>query len=111
MDRIALKEKLCQWLKKYRYVLLVLLAGMVLMAIPEETEEETVQTTDTAVTEPESMESRLEDILSRVEGAGKVRVLLTERTGESILYQTDGDTAEGADSSSVRTDTVIVTGS
>ena len=35
------------------------------------------------------MEERLEAILSDIEGAGTVRVLLTEDSGRQTLYQTD----------------------
>ena len=35
--------------------------------------------------------AQLEEILSRVEGAGEVAVLLTESRGGEIFYQTEGD--------------------
>ena len=73
---------------KYRYVLLVVMAGLVLMLLPEHSEEpETVA----AVVPEESLQSQLEEILGRVEGAGKVAVLLTEYRGGEIFYQTEGD--------------------
>ena len=37
------------------------------------------------------MEFRLESILSRIDGAGEVKVLLTEDRGGEVFYQTEGD--------------------
>ena len=62
---------------KYRYVLLVVLAGLVLMLLPDHTE--APEPIADVVTE-ESLQAQLEEILSRVEGAGKVAVLLTGMT-------------------------------
>ena len=87
------QRKLSQWLKKYRYVLIVLLAGIFFMLLPE-TAQETTDTPVIQTMETEDMESRLERILSRIDGAGEVAVMLTESAGEEIIYQSDG---EGAD--------------
>lgn len=88
MERIKIRELV----RKYGYVLIIGLAGILLMLLPtgEQKEEEVPAQ---MILEPD-MESRLEMILSRVNGAGEVRVMLTEASGEEILYQTDG---EGAD--------------
>ena len=73
---------------KYRYVLLAALAGLALMVIPGGPEEtEPVP----AVSVEESLESRLEAILSRIDGAGEVRLLLTEDRGGEVFYQTEGE--------------------
>ena len=51
------------------------------------------------------LEQKLEELLSHVQGAGQVRVLLTEDTGRETVYQTDIQ----SDSDSRRTeDTVLV---
>ena len=85
MDRINLVE----FAKKYRYVLLVLLAGIILMLLPS-TSEKAESPTEPQAQTPD-MEIRLAQILSRIEGAGEVAVMLTEASGEEVLYQTDGD--------------------
>ena len=90
-------DQLKSWLKKYRYVLLVLLAGMILMLLPAPAQE--TPEPEARAPETESMEERLEDILRRIDGAGEVAVMLTEAGGEEIIYQTDGEQA----------DTVLVT--
>ena len=81
-------DRLKAILMKYRYVLLAALAGLALMVIPGGPEEtEPVP----AVSVEESLESRLEAILSRIDGAGEVRLLLTEDRGGEVFYQTDGE--------------------
>ena len=73
---------------KYRYVLLVALAGLALMLFP--TGPEVAEPAATVAAE-ESLESRLEAILSRIDGAGEVKVLLTEDRGGEVFYQTEGE--------------------
>lgn len=111
MDWLVWKDRFLEFLKKYRYVLLVLAVGLLLMCLPEggesaQTRESGTPVPDTAAV---SMEQRLEEILSQIEGAGKVRVMLTEQTGERYTYQTDEDLTDSADSVSSRQDTVIIT--
>lgn len=105
MDRVAVTEKVTEFLKKYRYVALVLLAGLILMAMPEEKKTESAPEPEESETGP-VLQEELEDILSHIQGAGKVRVLLTLSCGEEIIYQTDRD----SDTETLRTDTVILTG-
>lgn len=104
MDTIAISERAMEFIKKYRYVALVLLAGMILMALPEK-KTEAPQPNQTVIEAP-TMEEALEEILCQIQGAGKVSVLLTRASGEETVYQTDRDS--GPDD--LRTDTVIITG-
>ena len=90
--------KLPLWIKKYRMVLLVALLGVALMCLPNGKKETPVVQT---AAETVDMEKRLEQILSRIEGAGTVNVMLTEAVGEEIVYQTDNGGA----------DTVVITDS
>lgn len=103
MERLKLPDTVKDFLKKYRYVAIVLLSGIILMCLPgksSRTETEIIvpsaETADTA--------RELEQILSQVKGAGKVQVLLTRAQGEKTIYQTD----RSGDGSNV--DTVVVTG-
>ena len=112
MDRIEWKEKILTFLKKYRYALLVLLIGFIFMCLPEGNGEAPPQAAETAEPSPPlSIEQRLEAILSQIEGAGEVRVLLTQKTGERYTYQTNDDTTEDSGGSASRQDTVIITDS
>ena len=100
------KQMISQYIKKYQYVAVVLLAGIMLMVIPEK---KAVETEDLSKNQEVKMDLQmsLSEILSMVHGAGKVKVLLTQEKGEEILYQTDDSKA----SDSLRTNTVLVSGS
>lgn len=102
-------KKIAGFAEKYRYVILVAVIGFVLMLIPSrsETAAETKQTEPTAVVQQDVAEE-LTQILSQLQGAGKVKVMLTVRAGESTEYQVDEDITNG-ETGSVRRDTVIVT--
>ena len=106
MDWINLSEKILPFVKKYKYVILVLFLGILLMLIPSRKEEPAVQTQQTAAVTTKSPAEELEEILSKIEGVGKVRVLLTEASGPETVYQTDEDRS---DTGSLRVETVIVT--
>lgn len=104
MDWLRTLKKGGRLSRKYACALLVLLLGIGLMLFPKHTEMvETVEPETTAV--EYSLEESLEAILSQIDGAGKVQVLLTVAQGTETVYQTD--TAETADS--VKVETVIVT--
>ncbi len=108
MAELKLPEKVTAFLKKYRYALLVLAAGIFLMALPSNTQDTSEQTQEVTLTE-ESMEQKLEAIISCIDGAGKTKVLITVQAGEQTLYQTDENTTSGDTTASFRSDTVIVT--
>lgn len=100
MDRRELIGKITEYLKKYRIAVLVLLAGIFLMALPEKAKREPVPSLpeEPAAETPDTLQNALEKILCQIEGAGRVQVLLTEAEGEKTMYQTDNDTdvADGA---------------
>lgn len=76
--------------KKYRqywYILLFLLAGILLMCLPTDSTEQTVITEIPRTT----LQEQLSELLSKVSGAGRVEVLLSEQSGEEIHYQADED--------------------
>lgn len=110
MDWLTRSEKVRLWIKEYRYVILVLILGILLMMLPqgktEEKKDDNVLIPETEAVE--TLQEQLEQLLSLVQGAGKVRVLLTEAEGERVIYQTDG---EQSSQDSKRADTVIVSDS
>lgn len=55
------------------------------------------------------LQDQLSALLSQVSGAGNVKVLLTEATGEKTHYQENTDTSTGEQTQTVRKDTVLVT--
>lgn len=86
---------------KYGYILLILIVGVILMLFPNgQSGEKPIQMLP-ADEEMVTLQDQLSRILSQVEGAGEVRVLLTIAKGEMTHFQTD-QTSSG-------TDTVILT--
>lgn len=109
MDWINAKDKILEFLKKYKYAVLILVLGLVLMTLPERSTQE--QTSQEPTVQPETQlttEDRLAEVLSQIQGVGKVRVLLTLSQGEETLYQTNNETVSSAESGTVRVETVIV---
>lgn len=110
MDLASLQTKTMDFIKKYRYVALILMIGLVLMALPTSREEEAeTQIAPAQNREEISINETLADILSKIEGAGKVQVLLTIASGEETVYQTDDNISASADNSTTQIDTVTVT--
>lgn len=97
------------WLK-YKYVVIILAVGLLLMLLPEGSEEKNEpgsETTPQSVA-GESEETRLESILAQIQGVGEVRVLLSLSKGEETVFQTDDDIVVQENSSSTKIETVII---
>lgn len=107
MEQLNFATKLKDFFQKYKYVLLIVAVGIVLMLWPEQH----TGTSNTAPVTPEiaepEMETQLEAILSKISGAGRVEVMLTTARGEETLYQLDSDRTD----TQARQDTVIISGS
>lgn len=102
-----LTKKLPKLLEKYKYALLIVLLGLCLLAIPGKKAALAPDVTEAAAVS-DTTQAELETILATIQGAGKVRVMLTEAVGRQTIYQTDEDSDIGESSRSVRRDTVIV---
>ena len=88
---------------KYKYVLVVVLAGLFLMLLPGKTASEAPAVTESV---PETtMQESLEAILKNIQGVGRVQVLLTEAAGARTEYVFDKSTTADA----LKTDAVILT--
>jgi len=112
MDIKKLGDKGISLIKKYKYVVLILLVGIVLMLMPTaDTKEEVHITTVSPQNSFTDPTEELQNILSQIKGAGKVRLMLTHASGEKTVYQTDRDETVNDGSTSIRIETVIVTDS
>ena len=110
MDLLTVKSKFKSLFDKYKFILLIIAVGVMLMLFPSK--KTTSENTD-SISAPviqDNPEAALAEILSRIKGAGRVEVMLTVSQGEQILYQTDSDLSEDQNSLTNRSDTVIVTG-
>ncbi len=112
MGWIEIRDKITQIYRKYRYVLIVLLAGIILLLLPErdQKQEYTATVRETISQESMSLQESLSNILSKIQGAGKVEVLLSQAAGERIVYQTDEDSVTGDSGQDIRLETVIISG-
>lgn len=114
MDCNVSKAERAAWLREklrkveaYKYPLLVLLLGAGLLLLPREGSAQPTAAPETAVAtaeEPAALEAKLENLLSQMEGAGAVQVVLTLEKSASYTYQTDRETRDGEE----RRETVLV---
>jgi stage III sporulation protein AG len=103
------KQQISKLIQQYKFVAIILLLGMMLMLLPSKnTQEAPISETNAATIAAPSAE--LEQILSQIQGVGRVRVLLTEAQGEQIIYVVDRDRSESGDSSSLREQAVVISG-
>lgn len=99
-------------IKKYKWILAVLVAGIFLMMLPQDKIEHSE-----GVVLPEknhsevSFEEKLETILSSLDGAGTVKVLLSTEYGANTHYQTDTELSKREEEQDKRSETVIITAS
>ena len=97
MDSVL--KKAVAFLSDNRYVVLVLVIGLLFLLLPA-SKESVVQTVEETV-RTEDIQDQLTEILSAIDGVGKVQVMLTAAAGEQVIYQND--------ESGTSTDTVIIT--
>lgn len=118
-------EKIKKKLKEFKFPLLILVIGAMLVLLPmnqhsEKKEasgaqqQEVIPTEMKTVSYVEQTEQRLAEILSQISGAGMVKVMLTVRGSDITYFQTDSDTsseqADESSSSSTQYKTVILSG-
>lgn len=91
----------------YRAVLLVLLAGLLLLALPlggREAEADSQSPAPASGFDLAALETRLEEALSRIDGAGAVTVVLTVQNGPRQVLAQDVDRGTGEEN----TETVVL---
>ena len=89
-----MKGKSWEIVKKYRLPLLVLVVGIVLMTLPlngKKVKEETAKEEGFSLTDTEE---KMADMLGKISGVGKVRVMLTLESGMTLQLARDKDLSE-----------------
>lgn len=110
MEWIENKETVVRFLKKYRIAIFVVVLGILLLSVPSAGEKEApVVPVQTEEKEHTDLEQKLEKLLAQIEGAGKVRVLLTEAKGKETLFQKDETVSRSGESGNSKEDTVVIT--
>lgn len=107
-------SKISEFINKYKYAFLILLIGLLLMIGPTLNGNDDAEKKEIAkenVSQTEMLEARLSALLSKVEGAGDVDVMLTVAAGEEVIYQTNDDRTNSNASTDVHMNTVTITDS
>lgn len=108
MDVKNVIQKIPERIRRYRYPVIVVLLGLVLLCVPNLDKKQSLEATQVQDTQqPDDISAELAQILSHIKGVGKVKVMLTICAGEQTVYQTDDTTSD----TSVRKQTVIITNS
>lgn len=89
-----LPQKIFDFFKRNKFVVLIVAIGIALLLIPSSGQKKEVQNEEKEETISDAeyaanMENKLEELLSMVEGAGQVRVMLTLQTGCRTEYHSD----------------------
>ena len=108
MDQLDLVQRVKTLIGRYKYVILIVAAGIFLMAMPSGQSQQDWQEPAAESAEDTDIREELESVLSQIQGVGKVRVMVTELSPPETVYQTDVDLDTGTDGSSQRSKTVIV---
>lgn len=109
-QQIDLKS-LLRTLSRYKYVLLVIVAGVLLLTLPRSDTDNTsaaqvnMEEEDFSV---EALEGQLCEILSQINGAGQVSVMLTVESGMMRVFAQDSMIEQESDAARKETETVIV---
>ena len=93
MDRTdGNRLNIVQTLGRYKYVILIAALGAILLAWPKQesnAETETLMQQLSGESEVEKLEKKMEEILSKMNGVGRVDVLLTLESGGELVLATD----------------------
>ena len=109
MDLSQLKKKCTFYLGKYKFVLLILCLGLIFIFLPTGSSGKTAaEPIKQHKDESYISQEELAEILSKIEGAGRVEVMLSVASSSKTDYQSDKD---GSASASERSTTVTISDS
>lgn len=103
--------RLRKLLERYKWVLLVIVAGLVLLLLPtshSKTSQELDQNQVSSSFCLNEMEQKLSDALSEIAGAGEVKVVLSVKTGSRQMLAEDSKYAEKENGREESSSTVIL---
>lgn len=114
--KLPTQEQWRKWLGKYKLVLVLVLAGVVLLAWPAQraksgnTDQGETEVVEEEVFSLEELEERLAQAISRIQGAGDSTVLLSLDQGVERVLATDTLEEQGEDSRKQEQITVVYSG-
>ena len=101
MDFLKEPGRLKAVIKKYRPVILIILTGILLMSLPDHNPNKISAPTPL---KEDNFEASLEEILNTVQGAGKVKILLSQKSGPETIYKSNEENDPGG----YRKNTVVI---
>jgi len=109
---LAQDSRLRKLLERYKWVLLVIAVGLLLLALPGGREKPLAKLEAQPASSQEfdlaEMETKFAKALSEIKGAGEVTVVLSVKTGTRQLLAEDSVSSEGKDGREEKTSTVVL---
>ena len=111
MDWLTLRQRTGEFLRKNKYVVAVFLVGLILLMIPDQKVTESTPSVTESSHSDSDFSQELEDILSQIQGAGEVRVLLSYSSGPETGYQQKEELPSGTEGGTIRREAIVITDS
>lgn len=110
MEIKALQSKVQSLFQKYKYAFIIFLVGILFMIVPGNLwgSEDRGEVRE-VIEQGSSVQQELEEILSYIKGAGTVRVMLKELSGEETIYEVNEDISVSDSSSDTKIDVITIT--
>lgn len=108
MDRVNIQKKIFTAFDKYKFIILIAGLGLILMLLPSDEQEQHKVQNQVHSSQQMSATEELASILGQIRGVGRVRVMLTERSGPQTHYQIDESGSQSADNTTSDKQTVII---
>lgn len=113
-NKLNFMEYICTSFDKYKYILLVCLAGIVLTMLPTKNAKpektEAVPRGQDYSAEAYAMESNLQELLQNIEGVGRTQIMLTAKRSQEPKYIYN-QTKSGQQAQTEKSELVILRGS
>lgn len=112
-NKLSIHQKIADWFRglgKAKYAVFAVIAGLFFLSLPSGTERgEVASVMNEATIEDDTFttEEQMGNILSQVDGAGSVQVMLTKKNTGVTEYQTNRETTSDGDREELRTETVF----
>ena len=104
---------IASFFKKYKFIILIILIGILLINIPSKSKQNNtlLAKNDSNPTTTYNLETRLSEALKMIDGAGEVYVIMSVAQGEEVIYQNNETQNSSENTDNMRTDTVMITAS
>lgn len=113
-NKFATMEYIKQSFDKYKYILLICLLGILLTLIPSKSSAKKTDSDSAVMSEyissAQEIETSLEELLSNIDGVGRVDIMITMKRGYEPSYIYNSSTNEANSSLSEKSELVIARG-